>query len=91
MGLPNLKVPSLGLKEKGQGGRKCQVSTKEQHCSEMSTGLRITGLGPGLALPLTCCLTLDSSLTLPETQFPYLHNDEGGLQIPIVSLILRKV
>lgn len=53
--------------------------------------LRIRGLGPGLALPLTCCLTLGSSLSFPETQLPYLHNDECGLQIPIVSLILKKV
>lgn len=57
----------------------------------MSPGLRIRGLGPGLALPLTCCLTLGSPLPFPETQLPYLHNDECGLQIAIVSLILKKV
>lgn len=48
----------------------------------MSTELRVRDLGPGLALPLTCCLTLGSSLLLPET---HLHTDERGFGIPIAS------
>lgn len=76
--------PPLVSRRRGQGVRKCQVSAKKHRCSEKSAGLRVRGLGPGLALSLTCCLTLGSSL-LPESQFPQLHNDEVGLQIPIVS------
>lgn len=57
----------------------------------MSPGLKVRGVESGFALPLSCYLTLDSSLPLPETQFPHLHNDEVGLQISIVSLILQKV
>lgn len=57
----------------------------------MSTGLKVRGVDSGLALPLTCYLTLDSSLPLPEIQFPHQHNDEVGLQISIVSRILKKV
>lgn len=91
MGPPGLSVLSLGLKVKGQGGRKCQVSAKGQRCLEMSTGLKVRAVDSGLALPLTCCLTLGSSLPLPEIQFPHQHNDEVGLQISIVSHILKKV